>query len=437
MHRFTWKTVKSLLAVTALLLPSVSQALAADAKPVVVGKSVSEDGSAFEREAAGKPWRVLKKNGEILSEETVLGLPGAVIDTIKGAVRLSLLGDLDRNSPFPVYEAAVVLHEDPTFDLDFTLDRGRVAVTNTKEKGSAKVRIRFHDQAWEATLLEPGSKIALELYGLWPAGARFKKSPGPKDVPHADLNLVVIKGVVALKHHDGVEHRMQAPKGPAFINWNNVNGGITTPLKLDELPAWVSEDVTTDLGKQKQASIEAFRKLVVAKGVDAAIEDVLKSNDKLRQRGGIVLLGATDNVQRLGEVLAKTSDPELWNQAVVTMRHWIGRAPGQDLKLYHALIEKLQMKAVHAETIVQLLHSFDDAALKTPETYETLITYLDHERLGVRGLAYWHLRRLVPEGEKIGYNPLDDKDKREKAIEEWKKLIPAGEVPKIAKPKDK
>jgi hypothetical protein len=331
-----------------------------------------------------------------------------------------------------------VLHADPAFDLDFTLDRGRVSVTNTKkDKASARVQMHFRDQTWEATLVEPGAKITLELYGLWPAGARFKTKPGPKHVPHADLNLVVVSGTVLLKHHDGLEHRMHAPKGPAFIDWNNVTGGSTTPLKLDELPVWVSEDVTTDLGKQKQANIEAFRKLVVAKGLDAAIDEMLKSDDKLRQRGGIVLLGATDNVKHLGEVLGKTTDPELWNQAVVTMRHWIGRAPGQDLKLYKALIEQVQMKPVHAETIVQLLHSFDEHALQSPETYETLITYLDHERLGVRGLAYWHLSRLVPEGQKLGYSPIDDKEKRDKAIEQWKKLIPPGEVPKTVNPKGK
>jgi hypothetical protein len=136
-------------------------------------------------------------------------------------------------------------------------------------------------------------------------------------------------------------------------------------------------------------------------------------------------------------VVSQSKDPELWNQAIVTLRHWTGRAPGQDLKLYNALIEMRQMKPVHAETIVQLLHSFDDAALKKPETYETLITYLDHERLGVRGLAYWHLRRMVPEGEKIGYNPLADKEARERAVEEWKKLIPPGEVPKAVKPDGK
>jgi hypothetical protein len=432
-----------LWAVAVLLWLFVAASPAADpipgetAKPVAIGKSVTADAMILARETPGKPWRVIAKNGEVRTEETIFGLPGGALASKSGAVQLHLLGDLDRISPFPVYEAAVVLHENPNFDLDFTLDRGRVSVVNTKEKGSAKVRIRFHDQAWEATLLEPGAKVALELFGRWPSGAPFKKKPGPRDVPHADLELVVVEGTVLLKHHDGLEHRMQAPKGPAFIEWDNTTGGSTTPLKLDDVPPWVSEETTTELGKQKQASIEAFRKMIVAKSLEEAIEELLKSKDKLRQRGGIVLLGATDNLGRLAEILGKSNDPELWNQAVITVRHWLGRGPGQDQKLYHLMVEQYNLKPAHAETMLQLLHSFDEAALKKPETYEMLISYLDHERLGIRGLAYWHLRRLVPMGEKLGYNPLDPPEAREKAVAEWKKLIPEGEVPKVVKPEGK
>jgi hypothetical protein len=407
------------------------------AQHVVIGKSVTDDGSILTREAIGKPWQIVKTNGEIRAEENVLGLPGAALSTKNGAVRLSLLGDLDRSSPFPVYEAVVVLHPSAEFDLDFTLDRGRIALANTRDKGPARVRMRFADEVWEA-LLEPRAKITLEVYGLWPAGAPFKRKPGPRDVPTIDLNLVVVEGTIVLTHCEGVEHRMQAPKGPAFIDWNNVTRGCATPLRMDELPAWVSEDTTTEEGKMKKASIDAFRKLLVAKkSVDEAIDAVLQSDDKLRQRGAIVMLGATDNLERLGEVLGKSNDPEIWNQAVITVRHWIGRGPGQDQKLYQVLIDHFKYKPVHAETMLQLLHSFDDSALKRPETYEMLISYLDHDRFGIRGLAYWHLRRLVPAGEKIKYNPLDAKEARDRATEEWRKLIPAGTVPEAPRPDGK
>ena len=92
---------------------------------------------------------------------------------------------------------------------------------------------------------------------------------------------------------------------------------------------------------------------------------------------------------------------------------------------------------VEAETILQLLHSYGEAELARPETYETLIAFLSHPQVAIRGLAYWHLSRLVPAGKKFGYNPLDPKDKREAAVGQWKKLIPSGKVPSRAKPADK
>jgi hypothetical protein len=49
--------------------------------------------------------------------------------------------------------------------------------------------------------------------------------------------------------------------------------------------------------------------------------------------------------------------------------------------------------------------------------------------LPLRGLAYWHLYRLVPAGRELGYNPLDEKDKRQAAIAKWQKLVPPGALP--------
>ena len=97
-----------------------------------------------------------------------------------------------------------------------------------------------------------------------------------------------------------------------------------------------------------------------------------------------------------------------------------------EAKLYEAILAGKKIKPSHAVTITNLLHSFSDADLDLPETYETLIAYLDNEDLAIRGLAYWHLYRLVPVGQKIGYNPLAPKEERQQAINQWQKLIPKG-----------
>src|SRR6185437_11135006 len=79
------------------------------------------------------------------------------------------------------------------------------------------------------------------------------------------------------------------------------------------------------------------------------------------------------------------------------------------------LVNKRKMPVAQAQSIMQLLHSFDDTVLAQPELYKMLVKFLDHDRMGIRGLAHWHLSRLVPAGKKIGFNPLDPKEKRDKA----------------------
>jgi hypothetical protein len=86
---------------------------------------------------------------------------------------------------------------------------------------------------------------------------------------------------------------------------------------------------------------------------------------------------------------------------------------------------------------MQLLHSFSDEDLTNPALYQTLIDYLSHDELAIRGLANWHLHRLVPAGREFGYDPLAAKVERDKAIAKWKTLIPAGKMPPRPNPVEK
>ena len=82
-----------------------------------------------------------------------------------------------------------------------------------------------------------------------------------------------------------------------------------------------------------------------------------------------------------------------------------------------------------AETIMQLLHGLGEEDLEQPETYQALIRLLGSDRLAVRGLAHWHLYRLVPAGRKIGYDPLAAPERRAAALKRWQELIPPGKLP--------
>jgi hypothetical protein len=407
---------------------------AAAPKGKAVGKSATADSSILRRPAGKKEWQLLGGHGTVQSGDLLVGMPGAVVDSANGAVGLLFQADLDRSSPHPIREAGVIVHANADTDLDMTLDRGRVDLTNLKKKGPAHVHLRVQKAVWDLTLAEPGTKIALELYGRWPAGVSFTKKPGPKDVPTASLIFLVLKGDVTLKH-GAIEHTLSAPPGAAMIEWDNFHGQDETPNYLKELPGWAVPDKSAR-AKLVQAVLEKFRRAIQTKSLAKALDQFVASEDMNERRLALFVMGATDDLLHLADTLRNAKHPDVWDNGVQALRHWIGRAPGQDQILYKAFIEVGKYEPVHAETAVQLLHSFGEDDLAQPETYQTLIDYLEHDKLAIRGLAYWHLIRLVPAGKKLGYNPVDPNEKRDPAVEKWRKLVPKGKVPPRPKAED-
>lgn len=405
--------------------PLTPRLAAAGREPVA--RCVTDSGSILRREAPGKPWQVVAKDETLYSGDELLGLPGAALQAQGGKVRLGFRADLTGDAPLPILETVVVLHAGKD-DLDFTLDRGRAILTNTAKDSPARVRLHVRDKSGEIDLNAPGTRLDVEMFGRWAAGTRFTKDAKPGHEPILYLVFLALKGSVDIK----TERRqlaLSAPPGPALLEWDSVTGADATPKHLDKLPDWVSEDDSAPAARAKKARIEEFRKLAVSKSIPAAVQAFLESDDPAKRRGAVFLMGATDDLRGLGNALANTKHLDVWDSGVIALRHWIGRGPGQDQKLYNGLIEQAKFRPVDAAGVLQLLHGFSDADLADPATYEALIDYLEHERLALRGLAYWHLYRLVPAGRELGYNPLDPKEKRQKAVQQWRKLVPAGQLP--------
>jgi hypothetical protein len=406
----------------------------ADQAPAPAARCVSPTASLLHRPAPDKPWQVVKEGEALAPGDLILGAADAALESADGAVRLEFVGDLSGTSPFPVLETAVVLNPPDGANLSVTLDRGRIDLTNRKASGPARARVRVGglDRSAEFELTDPGSRVAVEVYGRWPAGTRFSKEPKPGDRPALAIAVLALKGSVKITGSKG-EVTLSAPPGPALIQGDDLADLDPTPRHLPALPEWAT-GADTETGRKKRAVLAHFRQLVAAGSVEAATEELLKSDDPAERRLAVLFLGATDNLAKLGDVLAHAKHPDVWDVGVLALRHWIGRGPGQDQKLYHGLIEKAGYTPAQAASVVNLLHSFGESDLARPTTYETLIDFLRSDKLALRGLAYWHLSRLVPAGRSIGYNPLAPKDERDRAAAEWRKLIPEGQLPPRAAP---
>jgi hypothetical protein len=406
---------------------------------VEVGKSVGPAGRLFHRGGgAAKAWAPVGDKEAVASEELMIGLPGGEIEIQDGSVRLKLLKLF--NSPLPVLEPAVTLHRTTDADMAFTLERGMVEFWNAKAKGSARVQISARGETWEAVLEEPGARMLVELYSAWPKGAHFKKNAGAADAPLARMTFLVLKGQVDLKHA-GTQVAMSAPPGPAVIEWDSATGMDDSPQLLKEPPAWVlppNDEAGKAFARKVEKVVGSFAdEAVKSKSLDAAIDKFLASDDPLERKLAVVALAASDELPRLGKTLRESHQADVWEDAVLALRHWIGRGPGQDQKLYQGMMDAKTFTPAEADAVLQLLHDFGDDDLASPATYAYLITRLNNDQLFVRGLAYWHLSRLVPDGKQFSYDPRAPKQERDAAIMKWKELVPTGKLPPISKAEGK
>jgi hypothetical protein len=233
-----------------------------------------------------------------------------------------------------------------------------------------------------------------------------------------------------LVRHNGVQLRLQAPPGPALWHWDSFHGADSEPLTLDKLPEWATGENPTEERKKMAAVMKKARGLMLTKSQGEVLDQLVNSSDPLERQFAVFAMGALDDLLRLAEALQTAKHEDVWDQGVLALRHWIGRGPGQDQKLYHGLIAKKGLTPLQAEMVLSLLHSFGDEELAQVETYELLVGYLGHELLPIRGLAGWHLKRLVDEEKvkAIGYDPLAPKEARDKAQAQWRDFLRKAET---------
>lgn len=396
-------------------------------------------------------WRRLRPEiSPISSGDLLLAPPGFRSEVrLDNKVQILLWGNVEEQLRIgPLQESALTLHAVPSdlagaLDVDFTLDRGRVVVGNPRRE-PARVRTRFHEETWDLTL-QPDAEIGLELIGR---DGGFETGDGPL----ASLLLIVLRGNVQLRlgyHH----YTLQAPPGPALFTWNNRGPGAQGPHVLETmLPAWgknlpASWQWERLTPAEQKAQLQAFENMQLSLNefssrlTDKAainvklVEDLTTSSRPAARVLAVRCLGATDALHELLDALADEKHPEVSEEAVTALRHWLGRRDGQDKLLRTALAEK-RYTTSQSEILLQLLHTFTGDHLAKRQTYEVLIEYLRDDKPAVRRLAFWHLYRLVPEARKTPqlYDPGQGVQQRQDAYDQWKRLLADGKLPPRTQP---
>ncbi|MCI0380745.1 MAG: hypothetical protein L0215_24440 [Gemmataceae bacterium] len=406
-----------LAALTALLAPAVLCA-------GEMAKVDSVAGGLFAK-GAGPNWQALKAGDAVKPGVHLVAMPQSEIVSANGAVQVMMLADIGQRGPLAVLESGLSLNQAKDADLDFTLERGLVVFYNKKKAGAAKVRVRFGAESWLFTLHDPETRVGIEIFGRVPAG--IPTDLATIEPPTLEVVGIAIIGEAFLDQGDrGVG--LKSPPGQALFHWDSTEKKLSVQ-RLDKHPGTLVKPFDDRENKLFKEICAACSHLFHEKGLSAWLRELNEAAGKQQRLTGITLAGALDELAVVHDVLATSKHADSRAHAVLVMRHWLGREPGQVQKFYNALTKEKGLTDVQARSALQLLIGFDEEEKGRPETYDMLIQYLRHSKQAVRELAHWHLVRLVAKGKDIPYDAAAPEAERQKGYESWRSLIPEGRLP--------
>jgi hypothetical protein len=396
-----------------------------------VGNFASKDAVLLTRVGEG-PWTRIAPEARVFTSAPLLALPGYHDEVqIDGGGRLLLWGNLPEWLPGGFLECQVTLHAPPAgFDLDLTLDRGRIYLV-----GGAKplhARLRLASEIWDVTLPDDSTEIVVDLVAMF-AGETFARD-GKGESPLVQAQLGVISGQAAVQV-DARKFDLHAPPALCGLTWENKKAGLST-LELMSLPFGWAKQPPRPPSRDRQQEIEtALRNLsnriaTPNKPVDLAVGELAAGGARTGKVLAVLASGALGSWQPLFDALEDAQEQDLRQAAALALQSLIARRPEADAQVFEQFQAKLGYSERQAEEAIALLHGCSEAARTDPATYDSLFARLRSERLGERELAYWRLAQCDPEGAaRVRYHAGDAEAQRERAIAEWRKRIPEGKLP--------
>jgi hypothetical protein len=420
MHIFAFRR----LVLTLSLLPMLAASVFGQGKAKPAAHVNAVHGALMIKSDAG--WDTLAAKSDVPADRLIVALFGADFRSLNGAVEGKMIADVGQRGPFPVLEAAASFHVTADCDLSVTLQRGILVLVNTKKTGPAKVHLRVSDETFEIALHDSTSKLGIEVYG--------RHVPGPPkltnvkaDAPVANAAFFALAGEVVIKAEKQAT-RLQAPPGAALLLWDNLTR-MPDLHRFDKLPDSVKPFSAEE--KKQFETLAGFAKAWASKPgeIGKTLEIAVDSKNALERKAAVVALGALDDLPRLVQVLSNKDHADARDMAVLVVRHWLGEAPGQSIRMYNYLTKSEGYTPTQAKNLLYLCNGLEEDKLRQPATYDLLILGLNAPKMPTRELAHWHLVRLVPGGKEIVYDAAAPEAARLQSSAAWRRLVPEGELP--------
>jgi hypothetical protein len=329
-----------------------------------------------------------------------------------------------------VYESIIdVFAPPPGFAADVRILAGRVYLIGTKP--NAKVRVRLGDDLFDF-VMEDQSEVAIEIMN---SSMRTGEPPATRLFSAGVIGYM--RGKVTVRENMKPEVPMSAEPGHNAGFWNSlVPEGNPQPPTFDPLVQLSRTPPLSNLARDRRPELEALAKRVVRRLTDPQKDLKLAVAENAADQspwGRVVAIYHQAALDEMPPILDAMDDGQAGDArvaALYALQHWLCRENGRDAKLAAALMQQKSFNQDQANQATALLHGFSAEEIKKPATYAMLIDLLMDDSLPLRELAAWQLRNLDSDGANaITYYSTDPRDKRERAQNEWRKRIPAGNLP--------
>jgi hypothetical protein len=407
-------------------------------------------------------WKRVLPGASVSSRDLLLSLPGYASEVrLNCGIHLLLRGHLPEFTPIeddpklreqsnPMHylqECAIQLHKPADVDVDLTLHRGRLFISNhtVKQPGALTVRLRFvNNQVWDLTL-QPEAEAIVEMIKHQSFGA-----------PISTVQLCLLQGNASLTLAN--DNRTLSIPGLAYFNWDNMHppsNYIAVPITKQQRDAMIRKEfakrptvgLPPDAAGMERALKAIHQLMNVDRSPTVVLEGILDKPGKqypYEHRLAIYCLGALDEIGELMNILSKddvvNSPDRMW--VIVALRRWLDRGPQQSQKLFDPatrkgiLIEQLSYTTEQAQRVVDLLRDPSaEQVFSSKEYYEELANDLVSKKVPIAELARWRLSGLAIGMFRLdmprlkAFNAAVPEDRRRAAMEEVNAMIRENKLP--------
>jgi hypothetical protein len=397
-------------------------------------------------------WSRLKPNSTVLTGDQIMSLPGYASEVrlncgiyllLRGHVREFTPPDREARAMDHLQECAVVLHKPTDTDVDLTLLRGRLYLSNHKGDNTRglTVRLRFENKVWDVTL-QQDAEVLVDLLKSRMAGT---------GQPLAFLKLFLLRGDASIAL-EGVRYSDLSQPGRSQFFWASLNPSSFERPQLSKQELDFANRVLfpkrpvadTPQAQEMERALKAIRdRMTVDKDPRTALQETLTNTQYSEHQLALYCLAALDEVKDLLDILGKADLPHGADRdtAIFALRRWLDHGPGQSEKLFDPKTGKGMLRSdlgyttEEAKQIVILLRDPTDEDIFSTKFYSVLAEDLASDKVALAELAHWWLSRIallmfhldLPNLRK--FNAALPQDRRVEAKKEVDQAIRAGLLP--------